>query len=182
MNCGGLRAGPLIADGWRDEMCHRPRGHLIGSRRRHTADGNGSGCTSGDRRRVSARQLGGCRPKHLRWCIHKMCYEKHWNLPTFVTMPNFTLTKVRTPSSSAVARTSFSSTVPAELQHLVFNEIHSCAVDLESDPSERLSSIRPTAMHPSIFGKSIHLKYADATHIKHIFVRAPARVAERGYI
>src|SRR5271166_365555 len=102
-----------------------------------------------------------------------MCYEKHLALATFVTSRNFTVTKIATPSSSAVVRTCRAPTASAELQRLLINEIHSYDVYLENYPSERLSSAKPTTMHTSIFGNQTLLNFTDETHIKHIFECAP---------
>jgi hypothetical protein len=54
------------------------------------------------------------------------------------------------------------------------HEIRSSAAGLKNYPSKLTSSIRPTALSSSIFGDAIHLKSADATHTKHIYVRAAA--------
>jgi hypothetical protein len=59
------------------------------------------------------------------------------------------------------------------VQRLSINEIHSYGDDLENYPLNWLSSVKSTAMHTSIFGKSTRLNFTDVTHIKHIFEPTP---------
>jgi hypothetical protein len=54
------------------------------------------------------------------------------------------------------------------------DEIRSCADDFEDSFRYLIMAIEPTAMYSSIFGEAIHLKLADAAHMKHIFERSPA--------
>jgi len=81
------------------------------------------------------------------------------------------LTKVRTPSSSAVVRTCRAPTASAEVQRRTTSEIHKHADDLGNYPLDRPGPDKPTALYPSIFGKCVHLELADITHREHICAR-----------
>jgi hypothetical protein len=119
---------------------------------------------SGDRRgarRTEVPEITSRRQNRSRWPARKPRYQKHLTLPTFVTSRNSPVTKIGTPSSSAVRRTCRAPTASAARQRLLINEIHSYEVDLENYFSERLSSAKPTTMHTSIFGNRTLLNFTD---------------------
>jgi hypothetical protein len=158
-------------------MSSRIHRHLADSHRRHLLTGTDVS-TSIHRHRArgsGAPQLASRRCQRPQLRTNKLCYEKQWNLAKFVTWSNFELTEGGTALSSAVVHLYRALTATAELRRLVINEIRSSAAGLKNHPSMMTSSRRPTALSSSIFGETVHLKLADATHIKHIYVRARAR-------
>jgi hypothetical protein len=79
-------------------------------------------------------------------------------------------------------RTPWASTARVELKRFVINEIHLRTSDLANHPTQSPNSHKRTAMYLSIFGKAIHLKAADATHIERISMWPPMRTAEAAHI